>query len=325
MTPRQRFRETMRYAAPDRAPLFEEGLRDDVMERWRAEGLEEGVELAELFTYDRREMVPFDFRRRPDSADEFPTSVSDLDKLRQGLDPDDPGRVPDDWGEKVKAWRGREHVLELNVHNGFFLSMGVGDWQNFERCVFQLADEPVLVRKILNITGEQYAAMAARVLSEVEVDFATFGEPIGGSGGSLISPKVYEEMVLPSYRPVFDMLHKHGVETICLRTYTNIKSLLPSMMRAGINCLWLCEVAKGTMDYRALRREFGRDLRLIAGIDLDTLFLDEAAMREEILANVPALLADGGYIPLADGRVRPEVSFENYACYRRLLEEVVYG
>ena len=325
MDPRQRFRETMGYGAPDRVPYFEEGLRDDVLERWREQGLPEDADLAEMFHYDRREQVPFDIRRRPDLVDEFPTSHADLDKLRASLDPDDPGRVPEDWHEKVTAWRGREHVLELNVHRGFFLAMGVGNWGAFERCVFQLADDPGLVREILSIIGEQRAQMAERVLSEVDVDFATLGEPIGGSGGTLVSPKIYEEMVLPSYRPILDVLHRHRVETICVRTYTNVWSLIPSMLRAGINCLWVCEVAAGTMDYHALRREFGHDLRLIGGIDLGKLFLDEETMRREIERRVPALLADGGYIPVADGRVRADVPFAHYVAYRRMLARVIGG
>jgi hypothetical protein len=33
-------------------------------------------------------------------------------------------------------------------------------------------------------------------------------------------------------------------------------------------------------------------------------------------------LKQGGYIPLADGRVREDVPFENYVYYRQLLERV---
>jgi uroporphyrinogen decarboxylase len=76
------------------------------------------------------------------------------------------------------------------------------------------------------------------------------------------------------------------------------------------------------MDYRNIRREFGRDLGLIGGIDLDVLRRDKEAIRREIEEKVPPLLADGGYVPLADGRVREDVAFENYTYYRRLLEQV---
>jgi hypothetical protein len=77
------------------------------------------------------------------------------------------------------------------------------------------------------------------------------------------------------------------------------------------------------MNYPDLRREFGRDLRLIGGIDLDTLREGKAAIRQEIESKVPALLTDGGYIPLADGRVREDVPYENYVYYRELLKEII--
>ena len=77
------------------------------------------------------------------------------------------------------------------------------------------------------------------------------------------------------------------------------------------------------MDYRSIRKEFGKDLRLIGGIDLDVLRQDKEAIRREIEEKVPPLIADGGYVPLADGRVRKDIPFENYLYYRRLLEEVI--
>ena len=45
------------------------------------------------------------------------------------------------------------------------------------------------------------------------------------------------------------------------------------------------------------------------------------AIREEVLGKAP-LVADGGYEPLADGRIRPDVPFEGYSYYRKLLAEL---
>ena len=133
---------------------------------------------------------------------------------------------------------------------------------------------------------------------------------------------MYEEFVLKSYEPILDVLHHHRVATICLQTFANARILIPSILKWGFNCLWACEVNIEAMDYRSLRKEFGRALRLIGGIDLDALHKDKAAIRREIEEKVPPLIEDGGFIPLADGRVRADVPFENYAYYRRLLEDV---
>jgi hypothetical protein len=51
--------------------------------------------------------------------------------------------------------------------------------------------------------------------------------------------------------------------------------------------------------------------------------IDGGADAREIEEKVPPLLEDGGYIPLADGRVREDVPFENYVCHRQLLEQLI--
>jgi uroporphyrinogen decarboxylase len=324
MNSRQRFRETMRYGTPDRVPYFEEGIRKEVVRMWRKQGLKRGSDLSLMFPSDRREEIAPDLephlRLTP-----WPTSRSELDVFRQRLDPDDPGRLPWRWGKRVRAWQNRDHVLILRVHRGFFLSMGVDGWKRFKEVIYFLIKDPEFVREVMMIQGEFAAKLAERVLREVEIDAAVFAEPIGGNHGPLISPKMYEEFVLPSYEPVLDVLKRYGVETRIFLTFANARLLIPSILKWGFNCLWACEVNIEAMDYRDLRREFGKDLCLIGGIDLDVLRRDKAAIRREIHDKVPSLLADGGYVPLADGRVREDVPFENYVYYRQLLEKVTQG
>lgn len=78
------------------------------------------------------------------------------------------------------------------------------------------------------------------------------------------------------------------------------------------------------MNYPALRREFGKDLRLIGGIDLDALRAGKRAIKKAMDEICP-LVEEGGFIPLADGRVRPDVPYENYTYYRELLREITEG
>jgi uroporphyrinogen decarboxylase len=210
----------------------------------------------------------------------------------------------------------------LRVHRGFFLSMGVHDWNRFEDVARLTIEDPPFVREIMKIQGEFAARMTERVLQEVEIDAAVFTEPIGGNDRPLISPRMYEDFVLNNHDPLLAVLKRHRVQTIVYRTFANSRLLIPSVLKRGFNCLWACEVNIDEMDYRDLRLEFGRDLGLIGGIDLDVLRRDKDAIRREIEAKVPPLLEDGGYIPLADGRVREDVPFENYTYYRRLLERI---
>jgi uroporphyrinogen decarboxylase len=95
-------------------------------------------------------------------------------------------------------------------------------------------------------------------------------------------------------------------------------------LKWGIDCLWACEVEPTVMHYPSLRQTFGRELKLIGGIDLDALRRGPEAIYAAIQAVTP-LTQEGGYIPLADGRVRADVPYENYVYYRKLLKTITYG
>jgi len=322
MPSRERFRETMAYGTPDRVPYFEEGIRKEVIDVWRKQGLPANEDLSRLFPCDRRERMEVDLDPRPDLK-RWPTTMAEVDSFQRHLNPDDTQRLPKKWSKQVSAWKDHDHVLMLYVHRGFFLTMGVRSWRRFMEVMYLLVDRPDLVSRMMTIQGEFSARLTERVLSEVKIDAAVFSEPIGGNEGPLISPKMYEDFVLKNYEPVFEVLNRYNVETIIFQTYANARILIPSILRRGFNCLWACEVYTENMDYRSIRKEFGRDLRLIGGIDLDALRHGKAAIQREIETKVPPLIEDGGFVPLADGRVREDVRFDNYKYYRKLLQTTI--
>ncbi len=311
----------MNYGAADRVPYFEEGIREEVLEAWCGQGLSPDTDLHAIFPTDRREEIQPDLDPHP-KIRKWPASKKQFNQFIKSFNPDDRKRLPKDWAQKVQGWKNRDHLLMLRVHRGFFLSLGVGDWKRFSEVMLLLAQDPGLVKEMMAIKGAFAARLAEKVLREVEVDAAVFSEPTGGNDGPLISPSVFETVVLTSYQPLFDVLHRYGVSTIIFRTYANARIYLPILMKYGFNCLWACEVNIDAMDYRAIRRELGPELRLIGGIDLDTLRRGKESIRREIEEKVPPLLAEGGYVPLADGRIREDVPYENYVYYRTLLQEV---
>jgi uroporphyrinogen decarboxylase len=322
MNSRDRFCETMRFGAPDRVPYFEEGVRDDVLRAWRHQGLQRKSEFDVLFRHDRREEIYPDLEPLP-RLKQWPSSREDLDRMRRRLNPEDLRRLPRKWPSRALDLIHREHVLMLHVQRGLFLSMGVVGWGRFTEVIELLVRDPLLVHDSLMIQGEFAARMADRVLRDVQVDAALFSEPIAEKRGPLISPKMYREIVLPSYDPLLSVLKRNGVETIVFVSWANPRLLIPAILDRGFNCLWAYEVESKAMDYQDLRREFGRNLRLIGGIDLDVLRQGKDAIRREVAEKVPPLLAEGGYIPMLDGRVRVDIPFDNYLFFKRQLENMI--
>jgi hypothetical protein len=316
-----RFINVMNLEAVDRPPLFDDGIREEVIRKWHSEGLGKKENLESKFIFDQRIEIEPNLEPIP-ALSRWPTSMTGLKKFANKLDPTDPKRLPDGWSESIVEWKSRDYPLFLRVHRGFFLTLGVHGWRRFSEATQLLMDDPILVEKWMNIYAEFSISMAERILSEVEVDAVLFSEPIGGNHGPLISPKMYSAIILKSYLPIMEVLRRYGIKTIIYRTYANTRALLPSVVNAGFNCLWACESDPVAMNYTDIRREFGRDLRLIGGIDSDSLRQNQQEIYRSVMNIVPSLLQEGGYIPLADGRVREDVSFENYIYYRKLLETV---
>ena len=83
--------------------------------------------------------------------------------------------------------------------------------------------------------------------------------------------------------------------------------------------MWACECETGAMDYHSIRQEFGRDLRLIGGIDLDALRFGRKSIQGEVLAQVRppgewGLYSTGGWARA------PRCAVRGYVFYRQLLD-----
>jgi hypothetical protein len=123
MNSRQRFLKTIHGDQTDHPPLFQEGIRQEVLLSWQSQGLPGDIDLRDLFYYDQFEQVDPDVYPKPEITD-WSAPQRLLPLLRQRLDPDDPHRLPDGWSQLLKGWRDRQHPLLLRIHPGIFLSLG---------------------------------------------------------------------------------------------------------------------------------------------------------------------------------------------------------
>jgi hypothetical protein len=309
----------MNFGTPDRAPYFEEGIRNDVIKAWRKQGLSRKTKISDLFQTDHFNEIDLD----PFSdLNNLPESPEDLSGFKVHLNKSVLPQFQKNWRKIQSTVNKNDEVIFLKVHRGFFLSMGVYKWERFMEVISLLIEKPDFVKDLLLIQGEFIAGLLESVLQDIQVDAVIFSEPIGGNEGPLISPDMYDRYVLSGYDPILEIIREHNINIVILRTYANIRLLMPPVLKHGFNCLWACETNSPAMEYRDIRKEFGRDLRLIGGIDLDALRHGKEEIRRELEQKIPPLLTDGGYIPIADGRIRADIPFENYAYYRRLLEKI---
>jgi uroporphyrinogen decarboxylase len=180
-----------------------------------------------------------------------------------------------------------------------------------------------MVADLVNKTTEFYCVCLDRVLSKVKVAYASFYEPIASNTAPVISPEMFERFAIPGYQKVMALMKKHRVPLrVMCTTGGNLTSLLPSLIDAGINALWISNIRSAGMQYARLRRRFGPEIALIGGIDATALARDENAVRKVVQETVPELLAGGRYLPCLDDRPRNTIPLAHYRLYRQLLEEI---
>ncbi|GAG24755.1 unnamed protein product, partial [marine sediment metagenome] len=208
---------------------------------------------------------------------------------------------------------------------GFLQSLAVGGWPSLLNILYMIHDAPELLAEMTEFLADFILAVIEKALSEVEFDYAIFDEPIASHHSPVIAPASFHRFVIPAYRRIVNRLRAAGIEVIILDTRGAVKPLIPLCLEAGVNALWCGAARASSVNYVELRREFGRDLLFIGGLDVRVLEQGRQAIEEEILSQVPPLLEQGGYVPLVDGRVRSWVPFENYVCYRELIRKLSEG
>jgi hypothetical protein len=321
MNDRERFRRIFRGDQVDRPPLLEEGVRDEVLDVWHRQGLPRDKTHLEVFGLTPHENIGPDLR----FGSSYFGRVFDLSEqeYRKAFEVSQ-SRFPEDWGETVRRLEDRDHVVCIWAVRGFFQGLGVGDWPTLEKALIGTVREPEKVRDRLAIYGDFCAQMLEITLKDVDPEFIYLSEPISDSGGPLISPAMFEEFMIPVYHRIIAAAKKNGCENILLSTYGNTTVLLPALIDAGINMLWMSEAAETPeLDYRSLRNRFGPELGLIGGIPLSILRSESPEhIREALEELVPPLLESGRYVPLAGGRVREEIPWSVYKCYREVLAEL---
>jgi uroporphyrinogen decarboxylase len=100
-----------------------------------------------------------------------------------------------------------------------------------------------------------------------------------------------------------------------------IEDLAGMWLEGGVNVMFPVEIGAWNYDPMTLRRKFGRDLRMISGINKMALTRGPAAIDAEIARRLP-LMKDGGYVPLPDHMIVPGTPLEDYRHYLKKLGEV---
>lgn len=226
-------------------------------------------------------------------------------------------RFPLRWSESAKTFRKDRDFLVGVVLDGFFSLPR--ELFGVETQLMMYFDDPELMHDINKHTAELWLAMLEEVFSKVDIDFVYFWEDMAFNNGPLMSPKMFDEFVVPYYKRMTDFIKRRGCDIIFADTDGDCHSLIPGFLKAGVTGLYPFEVAAG-MDIVKVRKEFPQ-LQMLGGIDKMNLALGKAAIDRELEAKLPFMLSQGRYIPCIDHQVPPDVPWEHFDYYRQRVRE----
>jgi len=346
MTSRERVLKALRHEEPDRVPI-QDSPWGATVSRWHKEGLPEAIPVAEYFGYEFRsfsadlsprfpvktleashefivETTPFGGVRRnfrtfdttPEVIDYPIKTREDWARIKERLEP---GFTRVDWASGLQSFRRAKEEGYFTTYNAAF---GYDQCQSYiksEQLLELLLTDPEWVYDILYSHARLVIEMGKMMMEHgFDFDGAYLYDDNGYRNGTFFSPATYREVVFPIHRMVYRFFRDRGIPTI-LHSCGRVKEFIPMYIEAGLDCLQPLEVKAG-MDLVQLKKEYGKDLAFMGGIDVRAMAdPDPKLIEKEIRTKFAAAMPGGGYIYHSDHSVPKNVSF---AQYRRVMELV---
>ncbi|GHU67720.1 uroporphyrinogen decarboxylase [Clostridia bacterium] len=186
----------------------------------------------------------------------------------------------------------------------------------FENFMLQIALTPYTVNTIMEKITD-YRIKLAKVKAELGYKVVHHGDDVATQLAGLFSISMFREMILPHLKRLFAEYKKYD-QYIMLHSCGRIIDYLPDLIDIGLDA-W--EPVQPCNDLRTLKREFGKDLIFMGGIDTQQLpRLTPDKVREMTKEVISILGKGGGYIIAPSQEIMSDVPLENVVA---LLETVV--
>ncbi|MDZ7332361.1 MAG: uroporphyrinogen decarboxylase family protein [candidate division KSB1 bacterium] len=358
MTTQERFYRVMHWQKPDRVPNMEFGYWDETIEKWHTQGLPvhvktnqdverylglEGVEIIPWLPAKNGLCPRFDYRVLEEGADyrvyqneegiicqspKFGETIprylkfgietrEDWERYRtEHLDPNFAERIGDVRAAVVEA-----HAIGMPIRFDAGSLYGVlRNWMGMENLSIAIMTDRDWVEEMMEHLTQLTLQLIEQSLPGIRVDMAWWWEDMCYNRGPLISPKLFQELMVPRYKRVTAALQKYGVDINVLDCDGCIYELVPGWLEAGINCMFPIEALH--TDPVLLRQRYGNAILLMGGVDKTALIKGKEAIDRE-LERIAPLVDQGGYIPMVDHRVPSDVSFENYIYYLEQKQNIL--
>jgi uroporphyrinogen decarboxylase len=354
MTTRDLWLEIMNYGEFDRVPVHHWTGWDETIERWEAEGMPKDVNQNEYFnakplwagvgvnldlypafeeeTLEETEeyrifrdgsgVVQQDWKHKsciPHYIDFKLRTPRDWPEFKKRLQPH-PDRIPKDLDGRIAE--AEKAGLPLVVSTASMMGW-IRNWMGVVNMSYLMCEAPDCYADMVNTIADLVCWGIDQAVPRLNMkpDIGFGWEDICGKNGPLVSPTIFDSCVAPGYLRVRSKLEEYGIHFLGIDSDGNVAPLLKNWLDAGVNVQFPIEIGTWHADPMALRKQYGKELRIIGGINKLELEKGRAAIDAEIERRLP-LMKDGGYVPLPDHLITPGTPLEDYKYYLTRIREL---
>ncbi len=190
--------------------------------------------------------------------------------------------------------------------------------RGMENAWMDLAASPDMAQSLYQKACEFSLKLAEAACRQFPLDWLWTGDDVGSQRDLMMSLACWRQHIRPHLARIFAVGKAHGL-VVAYHSCGAIRRIIPDLIEIGLDVLNPIQGICPGMDPVELKREYGRDLAFMGGVDTQHLLPNGSA--EEVYAETSRLLEamtanGGGYILAASHTVPPETPLDNiFALY----------
>ncbi len=190
--------------------------------------------------------------------------------------------------------------------------------RGMEKTLMEMVLNPTLTQDMMRRSTEFSIALSEAACQRFKLDWLWLGDDAGGQRSMLMSPQVWRDMVKPLLKQNADVGKRHGL-WVAFHSCGAIRPIIGDLIEIGVNVLNPIQCNCPGMNPMELKKEFGRELAFMGGVDTQGVLPHGTAeqVHKATAELLEGMTADGGgYILAASHTVPPETPDENiFAMY----------
>jgi uroporphyrinogen decarboxylase len=188
-------------------------------------------------------------------------------------------------------------------------------WNFFgmENCMVKMMSEPDIVKAVTGHLTDFYLAANETLFSLAadKIDSIFIGIDLGSQLDLLVSPKTFEEFLLPFIKKLISQAKSYGLHTT-MHSCGSIYRVIPQLIEAGVEMLHPLQALAKNMDAASLAEQYSGRVAFMGGIDTQRIL--PACTPEEVkteVRRVKKLLGPNYIVCASHETLLPNVPIEN--------------